>query len=110
MTTSILNNHKEFVRMVDELLQLKSCSKTQLALAGGFTPNNFGCYYNNTKEVSNKTLARVKALYSAPIINKNDTIAIFIKEYREIKRTLDDLKQQNAQLLQELKEINEMLQ
>lgn len=102
------DRHKEFVRMVDELVQLKSCHKSQLALAGGFTPNNFFCYYNNTKSVSEKTLTRIKALYNTPI-NKSDTISTFIKEYREIKRTLDELKQQNAQLLQKLKEINDML-
>lgn len=101
--------HREFVRMVDELMQIKSCHKTQIALAGGFTPNNFMAYYANTKAVSKKTLARVKALYDVPI-SKPDTVATIVKEYRELKYCLNELKQQNAQILQEIKEIYKLLQ
>lgn len=115
MATTPLNNndgqtrHREFVRMVDELMEIKSCHKTQLAIAAGFTPNNFMAYYANTKPISKKTLARVKALYDLPI-SKPDTIATLVKEYRELKYCLNELRQQNAQMLQEIKEIYKLIQ
>ncbi len=93
--------HAEFVKMVDELLLQKSCHKTQLAIAGGFTPNNFMSYYTGKKAVSQKTLNRVKALYSVPI-NRQDTILTSLEEHKQILAKLDEIKLTNQRILEEL--------
>lgn len=96
--------HREFVALVDKLMAERCCTKADIAKACGIISNNFISYYTGGKNISSRTLERVKNISAGSAITLNERLQKLEESDEEIKKLLA-IANDNLRLIPEIEQL-----
>ncbi|MBR1773930.1 MAG: hypothetical protein IJ759_07870 [Bacteroidales bacterium] len=101
--------HNEVVDILNDLIQKRCCTITEIAKISGIQQPVLSDMYRNVRVVSERNLSRLKAVYDKPI-SQTEIIDSLIKEINDLKGQFDEIKEMSRQAVEMSERAEQVLQ